>query len=262
MERRALIAAALLLGGCWASHGRPGGLDAGAPGLDAGAPGRDAGPPSTDGGACERAEVNLAVSVELREGPEGDGCALGPLRGDWRSFRLGSGGALEITLDTCGGCEEPNACVITIENLHPEVAAAARRQIPTRELFDVWIETTSSSVNLRDTSLCDGPPAPACPLLFRAGQGDLSGFEDPQVDFAWDMPICALGDGPCDESVYRLAVTGVDPILAAFVAQGETEVLETRGELELVVASSASTRSPCTDEPPPAEWAAWTRLGE
>lgn len=246
MERRALIAA-LLLSGCFASHERSTREDAGAA--------RDAGAPP---GECALEAANLDVSVALREGPTGEPCVAEGTYGDFVGAAVVDGG-LEITVDTCRACESPNACVLRVANLHPSVAAQAAQDLSAGRFFDVWFEARGSEANVRDTSLCDGPDPTECDLLFHSGQSELAGFEDPIVDFAWDVAVCTTDGDPCDPSVHRLAVTGIDPILITWVAQGEIDTLEYTDRVDLVVASSASTRSPCTDEPPPAEWATWVR---
>lgn len=245
MERRALIVA-LVLTGCWASHERGVTADGGA--SDAGA----------SPGLCELEEANLAVEVDLREGPPGEPCTAEGTFGEFVRAQA-VGGALEITVDTCRSCESPNACVLRVGNLHPDVAREAARDLSNGRFFDVWFEASSVEANVRDTSLCDGPAAPECPLLFHAGMSELAGFEDPIVDFAWDRALCPETADPCEESVHQLAVTGIDPILITWVAQGGTDVLAFTDRMDLAVASSASTRSPCTDEPPLAEWATWVR---
>ncbi len=240
----ALLAGGVLLTGCYASHG------------DA-RDGRDAGVRDAGGGACARAAVDLRVSVELREGPVGSGCALGPLRGDWQGVEA-RGDRLEITLDTCVGCESPNRCVLVVEGLHPVTAAAMGTELAEGRWRDVWADASANGLNVRDTSLCDGPAAPECPLLARVGVSDLAGHEDAEVDFSWDQLRCRV-DGPlCAEEVRALAVNGIEPVRVARVEQGGTTTVDP-GPRALRVSSSASTEIPCVDEPRLAEWAAWRR---
>ncbi|MGE0787513.1 MAG: hypothetical protein AB7S26_17700 [Sandaracinaceae bacterium] len=239
--------------GCYASHGRgePGPLDGGE--ADAGS------------SECAVEEANLAVELALREGPEGNGCDASGTVGDVVAIG-GAGGTIEMTLDTCPGCETPNACVLSLANLPPAIAALARDRLSTMRLFDVYVEATAVSANVRDTSLCDGPEPPQCPLLLRAGMGDLAGVEEDSafgaIDLSFDAPVCAVGPGACDPVVRQLAISTRDPILALFMRQGEILDLGIRGGAPFVVADAASTEDPCIDERPLAEWLIWRSLND
>lgn len=168
--------------GCYRSHE----LDRPSPRVDAG-PRIDAGSPVEP--VCGPSAHFIRVTS--RSPDSSAECDAGPFHG-YVLDRRRDGTSLRIEVDLCPGAETECRCEVLVEGLTPAVAMAIEQVY--ERIFDAYFEPHPMSLIVRDTSLCDGPAAWACPVTIDLGTTDLSEPRSPDaVRIAWGPPSC---DGP------------------------------------------------------------------
>ena len=140
-------------------------------------------------------------------------------------------------------------CQVAVRGVSLEVADGFAQRL--ERIADGYAVVESNRLVVRDTSLCDGPPAEECPLAFQAESGGLRlmpGFGE--VGVSWGDAIC---DGECGQVrnlVFELSFG--ERIELAIVPQGGVS-----RDSSAMFANLRSWNS-CTDEPDIVTWAYWT----
>jgi hypothetical protein len=208
---------------------------------------------------CEPREPDLAVSIFGRHADTR--CEREVLTASLMEVSA-TADTVEVELNICPTCERPILCILQVSGLDPNTA-----QRMTDELSEWGYQQGALVPGFNSAALflaeargepCD-PLVDACPLLFAVGMGDLAGEEGATFDFSWDPPECSVSGDPCAPAIHPLAVVSTRPVQVVRLGQGEASDLVSLEHGELVVANSASSSRPCTDEGRLAEWAAWVR---
>ncbi len=225
----------LLLCGCYASH-RPA-----APSDDAGPRAVEAGPSST----CAAAERFVTVELE----GETDRCTYGAFS-FIDPFATARSDQLRVELLAIDESGRPSPCSLAVSGLSAPVAAAFALRF--ERIFDGFIDVNPAGLQVRDTSLCDGPPPSECPLMLEAQSGGLRPTERVgEIGVRWGETRC---EGTCGRlRALEFSVSFGERVDRATLHQGE---INTESRAGTRFANLRSWNS-CTDEPDTITWAFW-----
>ncbi len=140
-------------------------------------------------------------------------------------------------------------CILHVQGLNEAVRAGFEERFA--RIADGWIDVSPVHLEVRDTSLCDGPAAPMCPLAMRAESGPLRPRVEPgEIEVRWGDTTC---EGTCGQ-LRRLEMSRlrIDAEEVASLAQGEVS----SGPGPSRFANLRSWNS-CTDEGDTISWAYW-----
>lgn len=141
-------------------------------------------------------------------------------------------------------------CRVEVRGLSEAASAGLAERL--NRIADGFVQMGGSSITVRDTSLCDGPPPYECPLAFHAESGPLRLMPtELGIGVRWGDATCTGACGQVRELVFEQEFGGRFDVVR--VAQGEV------GEGAMWSYANVSSWNTCTDEPDTITWAAWMR---